>query len=126
MRGRSIATTETIHRYGRGPRCVAQVTRPARGQKAGRIGTLAPQGTVEVELPRVQRARLHSSRRRAENTRKGRSVSLRPPASASRSPEPPRKREQTQALECGFAASEGIIQLADALNQGAEITMATS
>jgi hypothetical protein len=36
------------------------------------------------------------------------------------------EREQTLALECGFAASEGIIPLADALNQGAEITMATS
>jgi hypothetical protein len=32
------------------------------------------------------------------------------------------EREQTLALECGFAASEGIIPLADALNQGAEIT----
>jgi hypothetical protein len=125
MRGRSIATTETIHRYGRGPRCVAQVTRPARGQKAGRIGTLAPQGTVEVELPRVQRARLHSSRRRAENTRKGRSVSPRPPASASRSPEPPRNESRPRRSSAD-SLLQGIIQLADALNQGAEITMATS
>ncbi|MET0915830.1 MAG: hypothetical protein ABWY81_06480 [Jiangellaceae bacterium] len=36
------------------------------------------------------------------------------------------EREQTQAIECGFAASEGLISLGDALNQGAEITMATS
>ena len=36
------------------------------------------------------------------------------------------EREQTQAIERGFAASEGLILLADALNQGAEITMATS
>jgi hypothetical protein len=37
-----------------------------------------------------------------------------------------REREQTQVLDCGFAASGGLIPLVDALNQGAEITMATS
>ena len=36
------------------------------------------------------------------------------------------EREQTQAIECGFAASGCIIPLVDALNRGAEITMATS
>jgi hypothetical protein len=34
MRGCSIATTETIHRYERGPRCCAEVTRPATGGPA--------------------------------------------------------------------------------------------
>jgi hypothetical protein len=34
------------------------------------------------------------------------------------------QREQTQALDCGFASSRGLIPLADAMNQGAEITRA--
>jgi len=33
-------------------------------------------------------------------------------------------REQTQALDCGFASSRGLIPLADAMNKGAEITRA--
>jgi hypothetical protein len=36
------------------------------------------------------------------------------------------EREQTEALDCGFAASHGLIPLADALNLGAEIMRAAS
>ena len=34
------------------------------------------------------------------------------------------QREQTQALDCGFDSGRGLIPLADAINQGAEITRA--
>jgi hypothetical protein len=34
------------------------------------------------------------------------------------------QREQTQALDCGFDSSRGLIPLADAMNKGAEITRA--